>query len=206
MAKDKSKSGMSRRSFLKGFGGSVVGTAAIGTAHPVFSAETEHARIVGPGQTEIAITVNGKKHTLEIDPRMTLLDVLRNELSYTGTKQVCNRGECGSCTVILNGRTVLACHMLALDANGADIETIEGLAAGEKLHPVQEKFVEHDAFQCGYCTPGFILSSVALLRRNSSPTPEEIRAGVSGNVCRCGTYPNIFAAVEAAAQSMKKGG
>jgi xanthine dehydrogenase YagT iron-sulfur-binding subunit len=137
---------------------------------------------------------------------MTLLDVIRDRLDYTGTKRVCNRGECGACTIILDGKTILACSMFALDADGAEIETVEGLADGDQLHPIQESFVKHDALQCGFCTSGFIVSSKALLNENPSPTMDEIKKGISGNLCRCGTYPNIFKAVDEAAKNMQKGG
>ena len=143
---------------------------------------------------------------LEVEPRTTLLDALRDQLGFTGSKRVCDRGQCGACTVIMNGETVLACTMLAVDAEGTKIETVEGLADGDKLHPVQESFVQHDAMQCGFCTPGFIMSSMALLRSNANPTWEEIKHGVSGNLCRCGTYPHIFVAVDEAAKKMRKGG
>jgi aerobic-type carbon monoxide dehydrogenase small subunit (CoxS/CutS family) len=155
---------------------------------------------------DISFTLNGKGYDLQIEPRMTLLDVIRDHLDYTGTKRVCNRGECGACTVILNGKTVLACAMFAMDAHGAEIETIEGLADGEELNPIQESFIEHDAMQCGFCTSGFIMSSVALLNENPEPSLAEIKKGVSGNLCRCGTYPHVFKAIDDAAKKMQRGG
>jgi len=199
-------SGISRRRFIKGVGGGVVSTAAMGAAGAEAAASRLAPKVIGPDRVAVSFTVNGKLHELKLDPRVSLLDALRDHLSYTGTKRVCNRGQCGACTVILNGRTVLACQMFAFDADGAEIETIEGLAEGDQLHAVQAQFVKHDAIQCGFCTSGFVMSSVALLRENPSPSSEQIRAGVSGNICRCGTYPNIFKAVEEAAKSMKKGG
>ncbi len=203
----KQTSGMSRRNFIKGLGGGVAGATVITATAVEAAPEGPHgAKVVGPGAVKIAFTVNGKKHELEIDPRITLLDALRNDLDYTGTKRVCNRGQCGACTIIMDGKTVLACSILALDADGASLETVEGLADGDKLHPVQEAFVKHDALQCGFCTPGFIMSCVSLLRENDQPTLEEIKTGVSGNLCRCGTYPNIFKAVADAADTIKKGG
>lgn len=205
----KQVSGISRRNFIKGFGGGIVGTAAV-TPSIVKSANQQagpHGSTVrGPGKVEIVLFINGEKHSLQVEPRTTLLDALRDQLGYTGTKRVCNRGECGACTVIMNGKTVLSCSMLAIDADGKKIETIEGLAKGEQLHPIQSAFIKHDALQCGFCTPGFIMSGVALLRKNPEPSLDEIKQGVSGNLCRCGTYPNIFAAVDDAAKTMKRGG
>ncbi len=208
MSETENKSTISRRSFIKGLGGGIVGTVTVGAAASSSTTESgsEGATIRGPAKVQIALTVNGKKHRLEVEPRTTLLDAIRDQLGFTGSKRVCNRGECGACTVILNGSTILACSMLALDADGAKIETVEGLAKGSKLSPVQEAFVKHDAMQCGFCTPGFIVSSTALLRENPQPSLDEIKMGVSGNICRCGTYPHIFAAVAEAAQTMRKGG
>lgn len=205
MSKKEQKFGISRRKFLKGIGGTGVVTAALGTGITSSAAKSAgpHGAIIrGPGNVEISLKINGKSHKLVVEPRITLLDAIRDHLGYTGTKRVCNRGQCGACTVIMNGRTVLACSMFALDADGATIETIEGLAKGDKLHPVQQAFIDHDAMQCGFCTTGFIMSGVNLLRENNAPTLEEIKAGVSGNLCRCGTYPNIFKAVADAAKKI----
>lgn len=209
MKNNDKKSGISRRNFLKGIGSGIVVGAAIvpGVTSCSSKKEGPHgSKIVGPDQVQISLTVNGKREKMVIEPRTTLLDALRDQLGFTGTKRVCDRGECGSCTIILNGKSVLACSMLALDADGAKVETVEGLANGENLHPLQEAFIKYDALQCGFCTPGFLMSGVALLRKNPSPSMDEIKRGVSGNLCRCGTYPNIFAAVDDAAKTMKKGG
>jgi len=209
MSDRESKSGISRRNFIKGLGGGLVGSAAITPAIAgtvTIQTGAHGSKVRGPGKTKISLKINGKKYTIEIEPRTTLLDAIRNQIGLTGTKRVCNRGECGACTVIMNGKTVLACSMFAMDADGAEIETIEGVARGDELHPVQESFIKHDALQCGFCTPGFIMSSIALLQKNPNPTMEEIKQGVSGNLCRCGTYPNIFAAVDEAAKKMRKGG
>ncbi len=202
MKKDQSLDGISRRNFIKGLG---VGTTAITALSARCAGQNENV-VIGPERTTVQFKVNGNNQQLEVGTGETLLDVLRDGLSYTGTKRVCNKGQCGACTVILNGRSVLACQMLAVDADGAKIETIEGLARGEKLHPLQHSFVKHDALQCGFCTPGFIMSSVALLRENYSPSLDEIKKGLHGNVCRCGTYPNVFSAVQDAAAKMRKGG
>lgn len=205
MSEEKRLDGLSRRNFLKGVSGGVVGTAVLTSARRTSAAE-QYGDVVGPAAVKITMNVNGEKRSLEVDPRVSLLDALREQLSFTGTKRVCNKGQCGACTVILNGRTVLACTMLAIDADGADVETIEGLAKGDTLHPIQEQFIKHDALQCGFCTPGFIMSGVVLLRNNPSPSMDEIKDAVSGNLCRCGTYPHIFQAVNDAASAMKKGG
>lgn len=209
MNADENKSGISRRGFIKGFGGSLVSTAAIGSSinsQATASIELAGAEIRGPDQVTISLTVNGKKHTLSLEPRATLLDVIRDHIGLTGSKRVCNRGECGACTVILNGDTVYACSMLALDADGGEITTVEGLANEDNLHLLQKAFVKHDALQCGFCTSGFIISSAALLQANPSPSLDQIKQGVAGNLCRCGTYPNIFKAVDDAAKNMRKGG
>jgi len=209
MSKNDNESGISRRNFIKGLGGGIVGTATITSAISGCSSSQvgpHGSKIRGPEKTKISLKINGKKHSLEIEPRISLLDVIRGQVGLTGAKRVCDRGECGACTVIMNGKTVLACSILALDADGAEIETVEGLAKRNKLHPVQKAFVKHDAFQCGFCTSGFIMSSVALLRKNPNPKMDEIKQGVAGNLCRCGAYPNIFKAVSTAAETMKKGG
>ncbi|MDZ7371718.1 MAG: (2Fe-2S)-binding protein [candidate division KSB1 bacterium] len=197
--------GLSRRGFLKGVSGGLIGAAALKGIRPL-SAAAEHGRIVGPDSVTITLQVNGEQKRAQCDPRTTLLDLLRDSFGLTGTKRVCNKGQCGACTVILDGRTVLACSMLALDADGCSVETIEGVARGDRLHPLQEAFVENDALQCGFCTPGFIMSGLALLRRNPKPTLEEIKRAVAGNLCRCGTYPHVFKAVAQAAERMQREG
>jgi carbon-monoxide dehydrogenase small subunit len=150
----------------------------------------------------ITLTVNGRKVERDIPARMTLAEFLREELDLTGTKVGCNRGECGSCTVILDGDPVLSCTVLGVEASGKEVLTIEGLASEGKLHPIQEAFVEHDALQCGYCTPGMIMSIKALLDKNPNPTTEDVRKSIDGNLCRCGSYPNIIkAAIEASKKS-----
>ena len=143
---------------------------------------------------QVSMTVNGKKVDRDIPSRMTLAEFLREELDLTGTKVGCNRGECGSCTVVMDGNPVLSCTVLGVEANGKEILTIEGLAEEGRLHPIQEAFVEHDALQCGYCTPGMIMSVKALLDKNPRPTDQEIREGIDGNSCRCGSYPNVIKA------------
>ena len=153
----------------------------------------------GPVRVPITLQVNGEQFEIDIEPRRTLLSVLREELGLTGAKQGCGEGNCGACTVMVDGQTVYACLTLAIACEGSEIRTVEGLAKGGQLHPVQAAFVEHDGYQCGFCTPGQIVSAVALLEDNAQPTEEEARRGMAGNLCRCGAYPNIAAAVLAAA-------
>ena len=144
---------------------------------------------------DVMLRVNGRARRLRLDSRVTLLDALRDELELTGTKKGCDQGACGACTVLLDGRRVLSCLTLAAQCEGREVTTIEGLAADGRLHPVQEAFIRHDAFQCGYCTPGQIVSAVALLQEGRAGSDEEIREFMSGNLCRCGAYPNIVAAI-----------
>jgi len=184
---------VSRRTFLKTVG---VGAAAAGLVTPTREAE---AAILGPDAVPLTLTVNGATHTLSLEPRVTLLRALRNHLGLTGAKEVCERGACGACTVLFDGEPICACLMLAVDAVGHDITTVEGLGTPEKMSPVQAAFAECDAFQCGFCTPGFVVASTALLRKAPHPSLVEIKAGLSGNLCRCGTYPRIFEAVQKAA-------
>ncbi len=151
----------------------------------------------------INLTVNGRAHTLALDPRQSLLDVLRETLDLTGTKKGCNAGACGACTVLLNGKRVNACLTLAAMHDGAEITTIEGLAKGETLHPLQAAFIEHDGFQCGYCTSGQIMSGVACIAEGHAGSPEEIKAWMSGNICRCGAYAGIVEAIASVAKEAK---
>ena len=150
----------------------------------------------------IKLTVNGEAYEALVKPNASLLDVLRDHLRLTGTKRGCDAGDCGACTVIMDGRPVNACQLLALKAHGREITTIEGLSKGTKLHPIQEAFIEHGAIQCGFCTPGMILSAKALLDRNPHPTEEEIRTGIAGNLCRCTGYVRIVEAIRTAAEKM----
>ncbi|RPI10646.1 MAG: (2Fe-2S)-binding protein [Zetaproteobacteria bacterium] len=185
---------LSRRTFLKTVG---VGAAAAGLVAP--GARTADAAVLGPDAVPLPLKVNGATHTVVVEPRVTLLRALRNHLGLTGAKEVCERGACGACTVLFDGEPVCACLMLAVDAVGHEIVTVEGLGTPERLSPVQAAFVECDALQCGFCTPGFVVASTALLAKNPKPNPEEIKAGLAGNLCRCGTYSRIFDAVRTAA-------
>ncbi len=195
--------GLTRRGFLKGMGTGLVSTAAL--SQGLLARETEEKAPLPDTQskdiTKAAVTmnINGKPYTVEVEPRETLLYVIREKLGITGTKAVCERGECGACTIIMNGKAVYSCTTLAIEAHGAKITTIEGLSSCGKLHPIQEAFIRHDAFQCGFCTPGFEMALKDLLDKNPRADLEQIKKGLSGNLCRCGSYPNIFkAALEVA--------
>ena len=153
---------------------------------------------------QINITVNGTSYELSIQPHDTLLDVIRNNLGLTGTKEGCGLGECGACTVVMDGKSVNSCLVLAMEADGKRITTIEGLAESDKLHPLQQAFVDHGGMQCGFCTPGMIMSAKALLEANPNPTDDEIRRGIAGNTCRCTGYIKIFESIKAAAGSMQE--
>ena len=153
----------------------------------------EEVAVHGPGKVPVTLNVNGKKLSAELEPRVTLLDALRDPFDLTGAKRVCDRGACGACTVLLDGKPVYACSVLAIDAQGAKITTIEALAEGDKLSPVMQAFVAHDAQQCGFCTPGFVVATTHFLQKNPKPSADDIRRGLSGNYCRCGTYDGIRA-------------
>lgn len=197
---------ISRRGFLKGIGTGAI-TAAVAPAVLVtYPDEADAQSLPGITQAQITLNVNGKPYKVDVEARTTLLNALRDKLDLTGAKLVCDRGECGACTVLMDGKPIYACMMLALDAQGHNITTVEGLAPGERLHPVQEAFIEQDALMCGFCTPGFVMSVKGLLDKNPNPTVDEVKRGVSGNICRCGTYPRVFQAALAAAQKMRKGG
>jgi xanthine dehydrogenase YagT iron-sulfur-binding subunit len=199
------KQGVSRRAFLRGAGAATAGTVAIGAGMLSFTLEERAAppAILGPGKTEVQFTVNGQARSVWVEPRTTLAEALREHLSLTGTKVGCDRGSCSACTVWLDGKPINSCLALAVDAAGREVTTIEGLAAGGKLHPVQEAFIEHDATMCGFCTPGMVMSCAALLKRNTNPTLAEVKEATSGNLCRCGTYPKVFDATLAAAKKLK---
>ncbi|MBI4324113.1 MAG: 2Fe-2S iron-sulfur cluster binding domain-containing protein [Chloroflexi bacterium] len=192
--------GVSRRGFLKGLGVGTVATGILPAAGPAEGAETQGAKIRGPGEIPITLNVNGQSKKLNVEPRVTLLDALRNRLDLTGAKKVCDRGTCGACTVLLDGLPVYSCSLLAVEAEGRQITTIEGLGTPGKMTPVQKAFVKHDAQQCGFCTPGFVVACTAFLSKHPKPTHEEIREGLGGNLCRCGTYAGILQVVQEAAK------
>lgn len=197
---DRKTSGVSRRSFMQTLGLSAAGAALADHAEAAKRAAERGGQpagpiVQGPGDVAIELNVNGRVMPATIDPATTLLDCLRVTLGLTGTKLVCDRASCGACSVHVDGVLVNACMMLALDAVGSKVTTVEGLATGEQLHPIQTAFIKHDALQCGYCTPGLIMAAKTLLDRNAKPDLKQIRKGLAGNICRCGTYTNVFNAV-----------
>lgn len=200
---DRAKAGgVSRRDFIKGMGTGALGTAVLAPLQAQTIA-TRKGRVPVYERKTIALTVNGKKTEVAVEANEILLDVLRDKLDLTGAKKVCDRGECGGCTILLDGMPVYACMTLAVRADGRAVRTVEGLAEGDKLHPVQEAFIEKDGYQCGYCTPGFLMTTTACLETNPSPSREEIKQALSGNLCRCGNYAKIYEAVETASKKMK---
>jgi xanthine dehydrogenase YagT iron-sulfur-binding subunit len=205
MGVEKKGNKVSRRSFLKGLGGGAIGTAVISTGLlNVEPAEAYTPETVGTFKRSVVnLKVNGRSYRVEVEHRSTLAEVLRDELGLTGTKIGCDRGECGACTVIINGRNVYSCSQLAVWMEGKDILTIEGLAKGDKLDPLQEAFIENDGPQCGFCTSGQIMSGKALLLKNSQPSETQARRALSGNLCRCGNYNREVAAVLASASKAR---
>ena len=189
--KKKDEPGFSRRTFLKTVG---AGGVAAGVLGPATGAQAQAVNAVGPTAVPIQLNINGKVHRLEVEPRVTLLDALRTRVGITGPKRVCDRGSCGACTVIIEGRTLYSCSMLAIEAQGKPIRTVEGLTDGTVLHPVQQAFCEHDGLMCGFCTPGFITATAALLEKYPKPTREQARKALDGNICRCGTYVRVLEA------------
>jgi xanthine dehydrogenase YagT iron-sulfur-binding subunit len=193
---------MSRRSFFKGAGLSATSMALLDGGLGVSAAAealVSKPQVLGPGAVVLSLSINGRTLPVRVDPGTTLADVLRLHLGLTGTKIGCDRGACSACTVWVDGEVVASCMTLAFDVRGKQVTTIEGLAQGGKLHPVQQAFVDHDALQCGFCTPGMVMSCAALVERHPHCTLEDVKAAVSGHLCRCGTYPNIFKATLAAA-------
>jgi len=200
---EKSSQGVTRRQFITNMGVGAVAAASFGN---LAAGQEAHAAVIKSGEAlKINLKINGHAYRLLVEPRWSLLHVLRNELGFTETKASCERGECGACTVLIDSIPRYACMTLAVEAEGQEITTLEGLMHGEALGAVQQAFVEHDALQCGYCTPGQIMSVEGLLRKNPDPSLDEIKNGVSGNLCRCGAYVNIFKAAKRAAE-LKRGG
>ena len=183
---------VSRRDFLKSATVSSLVTAVAGTAES--EAQTAGPPVVGPGEVPIQLLVNGKRINLRIEPRVTLLDALRMRADLTGNKRGCDRGACGACTMIVDGRTVYSCSTLAIEVQGKRIRTVDGLADGNKLHPVQQAFCDADALMCGFCTPGFVMATVGVLEKYPNATQEQIRTGLDGNICRCGTFNRVMEA------------
>ncbi|HEX8813108.1 MAG TPA: (2Fe-2S)-binding protein [Terracidiphilus sp.] len=191
-------SGVTRRDFMKISGIGVAVPLLVGPK--VVEAAGEEVAVHGPGKVQVELTVNGKKLNAQLEPRVTLLDALRDNFNLTGAKRVCDRGVCGACTVLMDSKPVYACAVLAIDTQGKKIITIEGLAEGDALTPVMQAFVDHDAQQCGFCTPGFIVATTRFLEQHPNPTVDDIRRGLSGNLCRCGTYNGIRAVALATQQ------
>lgn len=183
---------VSRRTFLKSTG---VASLAATVIAPAETAAQSGPAALGPGEVPVRLNVNGRPLDLRIEPRVTLLDALRMRADLTGNKRGCDRGACGACTMLVDGRAVYACSTLAIEVQGKQIRNVDGLAKGETLHPVQQAFCEKDALMCGFCTPGFIMASVGLLEKHPHPTPEQIKKGLDGNICRCGTFSRILEAV-----------
>ena len=206
MENQKKTNGLSRRSFIKGLGGGAIGTAVISTGlvksdpAEAYSPEAAGAR---RGRSVVSLKVNGKNYRVDVEHRNTLAEVLRDQLGLTGTKIGCDRGECGACTVIINGRNMYSCSQLAVWMDKQEILTIEGLAKGDQLDPVQQAFIEHDGPQCGFCTSGQVMSGKTILMKNAKPTEAQVRRGLSGNLCRCGNYNREVAAVLAAASKTR---
>ena len=194
--------GVSRRSFLKG--SAVAGIATTGLSAAADAAEaTAQPEAFGLGEHEITLRVNGADKKVKVETRTTLLDALRDRMDLTGAKKICDRGACGGCTVLVDGEPANSCLMLAMDAVGAEVRTVEGLVDGDKAHPLVTNFVKCDALQCGLCTPGMVMSSLACLEKRGQPTPEQMRQDLSGNLCRCGTYGRVMEAID---QTAKGGG
>jgi xanthine dehydrogenase YagT iron-sulfur-binding subunit len=200
-----SDSGLSRRDFLKISGASAAAPLAgtIAATAGALVAEAQATGVQGPGKVPVTLTINGKKLSAQLEPRVTLLDALRDQFDLTGAKRVCDRGTCGACTVMMEGKIVYACSVLAIDAQGSAITTIESLGDPDNLHPIQKAFIDNDAQQCGFCTPGFVMACKSFLDHHPDPTPEQIKHGLSGNFCRCGTYAGMRAAVAQAAKGTK---
>jgi xanthine dehydrogenase YagT iron-sulfur-binding subunit len=197
---------VSRRRFIGGSAAAIGWFTAAGRMAQATGSGPHPAPVRTPEMVDIVLEVNGRRHSLTIEPRVTLLDALREELRLTGTKKGCDRGSCGACTVHVDGRRVNSCLLLAARCQGKALTTIEGLASGAELHPVQAAFIKHDGFQCGYCTPGQIMSAVALIEEGRALSDNAIREWMSGNLCRCGAYPHIVAAIREVATTGEREG
>ena len=204
MPRRKDESGFSRRSFLKTVGAGGV-AAGVLTKAPATSAQG--VNVVGPGAVPISLNINGQVQRLEVEPRVTLLDALRTRLTppVTGVKRVCDRGACGACTMIADGKTIYACSTLAIEMQGKKIRTVESFTQGTVLHPVQQAFCDKDGLMCGFCTPGFVTATVALLEKTPNPTAEQAKKALDGNICRCGTYVRVLEAALSANAGVRRG-
>lgn len=206
MGNNSKSKGLSRRQFITRAGIGAVGSyvlfPALGKADTKNLSDNNSQQKYLLGNNSLSLTVNGKKVKTKVKANTTLVELLRDHLNLTGTKVACNNGECGSCSVLLDGKVVYSCHMLALDAQGKSVTTVEGLMDGNKLSIVQQAFIEKDGLQCGFCTPGQVMAATALLIKNSHPTKDEVKEGMSGNFCRCGAYPKIIESVLTAAEKL----
>jgi len=201
------RDGVTRRALLKGAGAAAAAGAIAGPARALAQDAAAPAGVAGPGAVPMSLRVNGDERKLDVEPRRTLLDALRGDLDLTGAKRVCDRGTCGACTVWLDGEPVYACMVLAIEAVGSEITTVEGLGTPEKLHPVQEAFRKYDAVQCGFCTPGFVMSCAWAAKTHGKDLDEAgVRESTCGNLCRCGTYPHVISATLEAAGADAEGG
>ena len=199
----KRKSNFSRRGFLQGVS---ITSGALTTGILESEAEAQTgAKVAGPGEVPITLNINGKPYNVTVEPRTTLLDTLRHRLDLTAAKRVCDRGTCGACSVIVDGKVMYSCTVLAIDAQGRKIQTLEGLSQNGRPHPVSQAFTNNDAQQCGYCTPGFVMAAKGFLDRHPDPSYEEVKKGLGGNLCRCGTYVGVRKAVLEAAKTIKGG-
>ena len=201
--KQSSNSGsqLSRRDFLKISG--VSAAVPLVTKASALTLAEDQAGVQGPGKVPVSLSINGKKYTAQLEPRVTLLDAMRDQFDLTGAKRVCDRGTCGACTVLMDNKAVYSCSVLAIDAQDHQITTVESLSQNGPLHPIQQAFVDNDAQQCGFCTPGFVMATKAFLDQHPNPTPEDIKHGMGGNFCRCGTYAGMRAAIMQAAKTVK---
>ncbi len=197
---DQNSSGVSRRGFLKGVGLGTAATGVLSAVKPVTEAAAANSNIRGPGEIPISLKINGKSQKVSVEPRVTLLDTLRNRLDITGPKKVCDRATCGACTVLVDGKPTYSCTLLAVEAEGREITTVEGLGTPDKLSAVQKAFINHDAQQCGFCTPGFVTAATAFVREHPNASIDDVRKGLGGNLCRCGTYAGMLLAVSDAAK------
>ena len=204
MPRRKDEPGFSRRNFLKTVG---AGGVAAGVLAKAPATQAQGVTVVGPGAVPISLNINGQVQRLEVEPRVTLLDALRTRLSppLTGVKRVCDRGACGACTMMADGKTIYACSTLAIEAQGKKIRTVESFTQGTVLHPVQQAFCDKDGLMCGFCTPGFVTATVALLEKIPNPTAEQAKKALDGNICRCGTYVRVLEAALTANQGVKRG-
>jgi len=208
LSREHGSKGITRRGFLKGAGLTAAGTALLEGVQ-AFKSEaatstSPEVTELGPGPVPVRLHVNGKEHTVNIEPRTTLADALRIHLGMTGTKIICDRGACSGCTVWFDKIPVNSCMMLAMDTIGHEVTTIEGLSREGEPHPLQAAFVKHDAMQCGFCTPGMVMSCAALLEKNPHPSEHDVRHAIAGNLCRCGTYPRVFSATLEAAGNIRR--